>query len=53
MLIYLHKECGQPAVETPDVIEPETPGDFPFTCLFCLGDVEDESDLIAVERMSQ
>ncbi len=53
MTIYLHKDCHEAAVERPDTVEPDLPTDFPFTCLSCLGDVDDESDLIAVELMSQ
>lgn len=53
MIIYLHKDCGQAAVETPDVVLPEVPTDFPLTCLHCLEEIADESDLTAIEQMSQ
>ena len=53
MLVYINKDCGEPAVERPDAVLPEVPTAFPFTCLSCLGEIEDESDLIAVETMSQ
>jgi len=53
MNIYVHKDCGQPAVETPDVVLQEVPADFPFTCLYCLEDIEDESDLTVIEQMGQ
>jgi hypothetical protein len=53
MKIYVHKSCGQPAVETPDVAEREVPEDFPFPCLNCLEEIEDESELVVHERMSQ
>ena len=53
MIIYVHKDCGQPAVETPGVVLQEVPADFPFTCLYCLEDIEDESDLTVIEQMGQ
>src|SRR5207249_12070726 len=53
MTIYVHKDCGQPAVETPDVVLPEVATDFPFICLYCLDEIEDELDLMAIEQMSQ
>ncbi len=53
MMVYIHKDCGEAAVERPDAIRPEIPADFPFTCLSCLGEIEDESDLTTVELMSQ
>lgn len=53
MWIYVHRDCGQPAAETPDVMEREVPSGFPFVCLNCLEDIESESDLMSVERMSQ
>jgi len=53
MRVYLHKDCGEPAVETPEVISAELPEDFPFTCLSCLDEIEDESDIKTIEVMSQ
>ncbi len=53
MMLYIHKDCGEAAVERPDTVMPEIPTGFPFTCLSCLGEIEDESDLTAVELMSQ
>ena len=53
MTIYVHKDCGQPAVETPEVVLPEVPTDFPFICLYCLEEIEDESVLMALEQMGQ
>jgi len=53
MTIYVHKDCGQPAVETPEVVLPEVPTDFPFICLYCLEEIEDESVLMAIEQMGQ
>lgn len=53
MRVYLHMDCGEPAVETPDTVLAETPEDFPFTCLSCLGEIEDESDIKTVEVMGQ
>lgn len=53
MMIYVHKDCGQPAVETPDAVLPEVPTDFPFTSLYCLEEIEDELDLTVIEQMSQ
>lgn len=53
MKLYIHKDCGETAVERPDTVMPELPIGFPFTCISCLGEIEDESDLTAVEMMSQ
>jgi len=53
MTIYVHKDCGQPAVETPDVVLPEVATDFPFICLYCLDEIEDALDLMAIEQMGQ
>jgi hypothetical protein len=53
MRVYLHKDCGEPAVETPDTVLAEIPQDFPFTCLSCLGEIEDPSDIKIIEVMSQ
>jgi hypothetical protein len=53
MMIYIHKDCGEAAVERPDTVSPDVPTEFPFTCLSCLGEIEDESDLTAVQLMSQ
>ena len=53
MRVYLHKDCGDPAVETPDTVFAEIPQDFPFTCLSCLDEIEDPSDIKIVEVMSQ
>ena len=53
MTIYIHKDCGQPAVETPEVVQPEVPTNFPFICLYCLEEIEDESVLMALEQMGQ
>jgi len=52
MRVYLHKDCGQPAVET-DTFFAELPEDFPFTCLSCLEEIEDESDIKTVQVMGQ
>ncbi|MBI3597391.1 MAG: hypothetical protein HY203_09590 [Nitrospirae bacterium] len=53
MKFYIHKDCGETAVERPDTVMPELPIGFPFTCISCLGEIEDESDLTTVEMMSQ
>jgi hypothetical protein len=53
MKIYLHKDCREAAVERPDTVSPDLPSEFPFTCLSCLGEVEDASDLVVLELMSQ
>jgi hypothetical protein len=53
MKIYVHKDCREAAVERPDAVSPEMPTDFPFTCLSCLGEIEDESDLLVLELLSQ
>lgn len=53
MKIYVHKDCREAAVERPDSVAPDIPTAFPFTCLSCLGEVEDESDLLVLELMSQ
>lgn len=53
MMIYIHKDCGEAAVERPDTVTPDVPSAFPFTCLSCLGEIEDESDLNTVQLMSQ
>ena len=50
---YLHKDCGEAAVEGPDTVLPQVPTDFPFTCLSCLGEVEGKSDLILVQMTGQ
>lgn len=53
MRVYLHKGCGEPAVETPDTVFAEIPEDFQFTCLSCLEEIEDPSDIKIIEVMSQ
>jgi hypothetical protein len=53
MTLYIHKDCGETAVERPDTVTPDLPADFPFTCISCLGEVEDASDLTSIELMSQ
>jgi hypothetical protein len=53
MIIYNHKDCGEPAVEIPDDFAPEMPTVFPFSCLYCLQEIEDESDLMVMEQMRQ
>ena len=53
MRVYLHKDCGEPAVETPGTVFAELPEDFPFTCLSCLGEIEDKLDIKTIEVMSQ
>ena len=53
MMVYIHNDCGEPAVERPDTVLPEIPAGFPFICLSCLGEVEDATDLTAVQLMSQ
>jgi len=53
MKLFIHNDCGETAVERPDAVMQELPVAFPFTCLSCLGEIEDESDLTAVEMMSQ
>jgi hypothetical protein len=53
MKMYLHKDCHEAAVERPDTVAPDIPTDFPFTCLSCLGEIEDVSDLFVLELMSQ
>jgi hypothetical protein len=53
MIVYLHKDCGEAAVERPDAVLPEIPTEFPFICLSCLDEIEGPSDLTRVEVMSQ
>lgn len=53
MKIYVHKDCGQPAVEMPDDFAPQAPSTFPLNCLHCLQDIQDQSDLMAIEQMGQ
>ena len=53
MIIYHHKDCGDPAVEIPDDFAPERPTVFPFFCLHCLQEIEEESDLMVIEQMRQ
>ncbi|MEK6684284.1 MAG: hypothetical protein AABY46_06460 [Nitrospirota bacterium] len=53
MMIYIHKACGEAAVERPDTVLPEVPTEFPFTCLSCLTEIDDESDLTAVQMTGQ
>lgn len=53
MILYVHKDCAQPAVETSDAGLPEVPDGFPFPCLHCLEEIEDESELRVAEQMSQ
>ena len=53
MNIYIHKDCREAAVERPDVVLPDVPTEFPFTCLSCLSEIEDESDLILVQMTGQ
>lgn len=53
MILYLHRDCGQPAVDTSDAGLPELPPGFPFPCLFCLDEIEDDSELLVVEQMGQ
>lgn len=53
MMLYIHNDCGETAVERPDTVMPELPTAFPFTCISCLGEIEDESDLTSAELMSQ
>ncbi len=53
MIVYVHEDCGQPAVEIPDDFPPQMPTTFPFSCLYCLQEIEDVSDLKAIEQMGQ
>lgn len=53
MILYLHRDCGHPAVETSDAGLPELPSGFPFTCLYCLDEIEDDSELLVIEQMGQ
>ncbi len=53
MILYVHNDCGQPAVETSDAGLPEVPAGFPFPCLYCLEEIEDESELRVIEQMGQ
>ncbi len=53
MIIYIHEDCGQPAFEIPDDFPPERPTVFPFSCLYCLQEIEEVSDLLVVEQMGQ
>ena len=53
MIIFVHVSCGEPAIETPDVVFPGVPPAFPFTCLNCLEEIDDESELKIVESTSQ
>jgi len=53
MKMYLHKDCHEAAVERPDAVAPDIPTEYPFTCLSCLGAIEDASDLFVLELMSQ
>ncbi|HSG05978.1 MAG TPA: hypothetical protein VLB09_06230 [Nitrospiria bacterium] len=49
----LHKDCGESAVEGPGTVLPQVPNEFPFTCLSCLGEIEDKSDLIVFQMTGQ
>ncbi len=54
MILYLHRYCGHPAVETSDAGLPELPSGFPFPCLYCLDEIgEDDSELLVIEQMGQ
>lgn len=53
MILYLHRDCGQPAVDTSDAGLPELPSGFPFPCLYCLDEIEDDSELLVIEQMGQ
>ena len=53
MTVYMHKDCHEAAVEQPDVESPEMPTDFPFTCLSCLFEITDPSELYTLELMNQ
>jgi len=53
LIIYIHKDCGEPAVEIPEDFAPVIPTVFPFACLYCLQEIEDGSDLMAMEEMRQ
>jgi hypothetical protein len=53
MKLYLHKECGESAVETSETDLVELPADFPFTCMSCHEEIDDESEVRVVEQMSQ
>ncbi|HEY5649389.1 MAG TPA: hypothetical protein VIU33_07805 [Nitrospiria bacterium] len=50
---FLHRDCGEAAFEGPDTVFPQIPSDFPFTCLSCLGEIEDETDLIITQMTGQ
>ncbi len=50
---FLHKDCREIAVESPETVFPQIPSEFPFTCLSCLGEIEDKSDLILVQMTGQ
>ncbi len=54
VILYLHRYCGHPAVETSDAGLPELPSGFPFPCLYCLDEIgEDDSELLVIEQMGQ
>lgn len=50
---FIHRDCGEAAVEGPDTVFPQIPDGFPFICLSCLGEIEDESDLVLVQMTGQ
>ncbi len=53
MNLFLHKDCGETAIEGPGTVLPQLPEEFPFTCLTCLGEVEGQSDLIVSQMTGQ
>lgn len=50
---YFHKDCRELAVESPVTVMPQVPTGFPFTCLSCLGEIDDSSDLYLIQLTGQ
>lgn len=53
MIISVHKDCGQPAVEIPHDFQPRRRPPYRLTCLSCLKEIEGVPDLMALEQRSQ
>ena len=54
----IHKECGGPALEDEDIHPDHPPGflteeAFSLTCLTCLEEITDPSELVSSEILSQ
>lgn len=54
MIVIVHKACNGPAIDT-DTVVAETctlpVSNFPFTCLTCLEEIEDVSELRFSEEL--